>query len=308
MRRLALSALLIFATLACGATPAHAQTLSLAYKAGDAYHYKLKVSSSETVDAGVMAVPFQMDLMADETFTIKSVDGSGVADVTLSLTNVNLKMSSAVGGSSTTTTISKLPFPDEDLKVASDGRVISVNGMSVSNILPTGLVGGGYFMSAVLPDNPVKPGDTWSKVYDETNPGGTGSIHVASTSKYLRDEKVKGVNAAVVETTSTMTIDVAMSGPGSHPPTGGVLPQSPTSIPNVGSVGPITIRGTITTDVTSWIDPGSHRILRSRMSAKNDMTISVATAPSASPSPQPPIALAGPISFKGTQSLDLEPA
>ncbi len=299
MRRLVAIALV---TMACGAVTAQAHALSLAFAKGDQYHYTLHLMSKETIDAGLMTMPVETDLTAKETWTVQSVDSSGVADVTLALTNINVRMSSNAGGSSTSTAITNIPIPVQELKIAADGRVLSADGISLSNIANYELFGGGYLLSAVLPDSAVKPGDTWSNSFDQANPSGTGSVHITTKSKYVRDETLKGVTAAVVETTAIDSFDL-IAGAGVPPVTASPLPagQSPFLFS-----GPVTIKGTVTSDVTTWVDSGSHRILRSRMNSSNEMTISftLSAGPAASPQPQ---VLTGPVTLTGTQSLDLEP-
>ena len=312
MRRLVAVALV---TIACGAAAAHAQTLSLSFAKGEVYHYTLHVTSNETIAFGAMTVPYHMDMTADEALTVESIDSSGVAHVSLTLSNVNLKMSTTTGGSSTSTTITKFPLPAQEFTIGPDGRVTSVNGVSISGLAQYGLVGSGYLSSAVLPDSAVKPNDTWSKTFDQAIPGGTGTIHITAKSTYLRDEKLKSVNAAVVETTSTETIevDVSVGGPPMNPivPTGGQNSPSPSlGLPFAG-IGQMTIKGTVSSDTTTWIDPGSHRILRSRMSSRNDLMMSIAIPhmpPGTAANPPSQFPLSGEITMRGSQTLDQEPA
>ncbi len=293
MRRLALVALL---TLACGALPAHAQTLSLAYRAGDVYKYRFHATSTGEVNVMGTNAPVNNELTALETVTVQSVDPSGIAAVSLALSEITIK--SEFNGTSSTTT--GIPLPAVAIKIASDGRILTVNGTSLEADLPfsTGLAGN--LVSAVLPDTPVKPGDTWSKDYDQTSlpSPATGTIHVTTKSKYLRDESLQGVNAAVIETTSGAAIDVTLDM--SLPPPGSTPPPFP--VPTMGGGG-ITVKGTTTSDVTTWIDPGNHRMLKSHMTATTNGTITFVMAPGS----KMPAAL-GPMSMSGNETLDLTPA
>jgi hypothetical protein len=63
------------------------------------------------------------------------------------------------------------------------------------------------------------------------------------------------------------------------------------------------IKGTTTTDVTSWIDSSAHRILKSHSTGNVDGTLTLNMAPGT-----PPTGLSGPITFKGTQTMDMNPA
>jgi hypothetical protein len=291
--------LVLLVALACGPVGAHAQSLALAYRSGDAYKYTLHSTAVETVDAGVMAIPITLDLTAHETVTVQSVDSAGAANLSISVTNLTIK-SSANGVTNTTT---GTPAPIINMKVAADGRILSVTGNPFGSS-PFALFSGtgGSFTSAVLPDNAVKPGDTWSKSYDQANTTGSGNIHVTTKSKYLRDEAVNGVSAAVVQTTSTASINITidmsklMAGLGSAGP---VMPG--------GGLGSLTITGTSSSDVTTWIDPGGHRVLKSHMTGTTDATMTIkmdTKAPAGTTMP----GMTGPYSIKGTQTLNLDPA
>lgn len=114
------------------------------------------------------------------------------------------RVTSQTNGSTDTAT--DFSVPPVEIRITSDGRVLNVkNGMRYGSGSPAGLgVGrGSGLISAVLPDRPVKPGDTWERKYDQLNPFGSGAIHITAKSTYLRDEWFAGVNAAVVETAST---------------------------------------------------------------------------------------------------------
>jgi hypothetical protein len=295
MRRLAAIAL---AAVACGAVVAHAQTLSLAYAKGATYHYTLHMTSNLSTDMGTVSAPVKMDMTAKEAVTVNSVDSKGVADVSLTFSDVHMVMSMTSANSSTTINQTQSTFPTTDLKIGPDGRVLSANGMDVSNEMTFGFGGVSSFVIAVLPDNAVKPGDSWTKSYDQASPFGSGSTHITANSKYLRDETFHGIKAAVVETTTSANIDLSMT---------------PTQ-QGAGSGFPGTsIKGTWTSAVTSWIDPSAHRLLKTLMKGNNDVTMTVSipagipiNAPSGSPTVPP--GMTGPFTMKGSETLDLEPA
>ena len=293
MKRLALIAASVFVLAGCGAFgAASAHTLSLAYKAGDTYKYKLHASSKQTVTTSEISFPLNFDISADESIKVKSVDSSGTADLAITLSNLTMK--SAMGGVSNTTT--GVPAQTINVQVGADGRLVSVEG----NQLPGGTpmqafsgLGGGFFITAVLPAKPVKPGDTWTKDYDQANPNGTGGTHVTSKSFYLRDESLNGVNAAVVETKSTMTIDMTFGD------------SSPSS--EIGMSG-LAMKGTVTTDVTTWIDPDGHRVMKTHSTAADDATIDLKLPPTRlSPPATAGPGFSGPMSAKGEATTDLTP-
>jgi hypothetical protein len=285
MKRLALVALFAFA---CGAVPAQAQTLSLGYHSGDTYKYSFHSTTKQTLGASGMTVPSEIDTSATETVKVKSVDSSGTADLAITLGNFNLK--STTGGVTNTTT--GIADTTLDVSVAADGRVLSMNGQQFAGANPflifSGL-GGGFFVSAVLPSSAVKPGDTWSKSYDQANPGGTGTVHLTTQSKYLRNETIQGVNAAVVETISNGSLDMTLGAPAAGAAASGF--------------GGMSIKSTLTSDVTTWIDPNTHRLLKTHSTETNDGTVNLdASASSGLPG------LTGPITIKGTGTTDLNPA
>ncbi|HYM96212.1 MAG TPA: hypothetical protein VET26_02835, partial [Candidatus Sulfotelmatobacter sp.] len=298
MRRLALVALF---ALSCGALPAHAQTLSLSYKAGDTYRYGIHTALLETLTAGVLSIPIDIEITAHETVKVTAVDAAGISDLTITISDTSVKTVSK-GVTSTTT---GLPDTSTEMKVASDGRVQSVNGNSTAGNPFTMLTNlGGGFISAVLPDKPVKPGDTWTKTYDQTPAGGTGSVHVVARSRYLRDESVSGVSTAAVETNSTATILIT-TGQGALKPVIGSSGSPASGLPT-GDFQSVTIKGTVVSDVTSWIDPGAHRVVKSHESSATDATMmmTMAIAPGTSPLP----ALGGTFASKGTETIDMTPA
>jgi hypothetical protein len=297
MKRLA--AALFLAVAACGTFGAQAHNVSLAYKAGDTFKYKLHATVDYTVGLQAMSVPLKLDITADETATVKSVDASGTADVSLALSNMSLK--TTVGGTTNTTTTSKTT--NVELQIGSDGRIVSVNGNALGSGGVPGLSPGGL-ISAILPDRAVKPGDTWTKSFDQANPKGTGTVHVTTKNKYDRDENVGSVSAAVIESNITSAINLtfdtsALAGEG-----GGVALPGGASGSTARSIKGVTVTGTTTSDVTSWIDTAARRLLKSHSTGTLDGTITVTMAPGATATP----GLTGPITVKGTQSLDVDPA
>jgi len=286
MRRVAV--LVLFFVAACGSFgAAQPHTLSLAYKAGDTYKYKFHSTSKQTAGTGGMTIPVSVDTSANETVAVKSVDSSGVADLSITLSDFSLK-TVAAGVTNTTT---GLPANSVEVKIRPDGTLVSVNGndlMAGSPIAALAGVGGGYFIAAVLPDKAVKVGDTWSKTYDQKDPIGSGTVHIVSDSKYLRDESFNGVTAAVVETKSTSTLD--LSGPTQGTP---------------GAMSGVSVKGTFTTDVMTWIDPNGHRVLKSHSTAQDDLTINLPTT-STNKSSSP--VMQGPLTAKGETTSDLAPA
>ena len=295
MKRLALLA--FFLVAACGSIGVQAHTISLAYKAGDTYKYKFSAAFKYTIGAEGMSVPLDLNLSAKETMTVKSVDASGTADVSVAVSDMSLKMT--VNGTTNTTT--STTATNVEMKIASDGRIVSINGSTFGNGSLPGMSGSeGGLVTAILPDKPMKPGDSWTKSYDQPNPFGSGSSHITTNSKYLRDENVGSVSTAVVESkinaNLNMTIDLSsmsgQTGTPFFPATGGS-----------SGLQSISMTGTAVSDVTSWLDASAKRVVKSHSTGTVDATMTLnATAGNTTPG------LSGPITFKGTQTLDMTPA
>lgn len=299
VRRLVVAVALVL--VACGILPAHAQTLTLGFKQGDHYSYSLHFNGTFTVQAGAISQDVKFDAKANETVAITSVESDGTADVTITFAKLTVTTTgkSPDGSTSTTTTTETSALPPQQLKVAPDGRVLSVNGESISATSPFGVLVGGDLAYAVLPDTAVKPGDKWSKSYDQASPGGGSTVHVTSNSTYLRDESFHGVNAAVVETKSTAVFSMSFGSIGPPAPSAPSPPAGTPGIPSgVGSAG---MQGTVTSDTTSWIDPSAHRVLKSTMKASLKASITGIEGTETTP-------IAGGVAILGSESLDLEPA
>lgn len=283
---------------ACGSIGDQAHTISLAYKSGDTYRYALHVGMKYTVGAQGLSIPINLDLSGKETVKVQSVDSTGTADLSINLTDLSVK--TTVNGTTNTTTTTTTT--SVEVKVGRDGRIVSVNGsvFGSSGSLPGMSGADGGLVSAILPDKPVKPGDTWTKSYDQTNPmHSTGAYHVTTDNKYLRDEKVGNVNTAVVESKINADLDLtfdlaSLSGQGGS----SFLPTSGGS----AALKSMSMKGSTKTDVTTWIDFGAHRIVKSHSTGTIDAMIDLnMVAGSTAPG------LSGPITFKGTQTLDLNP-
>lgn len=279
--------------VACGSITVQAHTISLAYKAGDVYKYTLHSVLDYTIGAQGISMPVSADLTGKETVTVTSVDPDGSANLSIALTDTTLKTTSQ----GTTTTTTGTAVPPIDMKVGPDGRISSVNNSKLGGLAALGGTEAG-FITAVLPDTPVKPGDTWTKNYDQAGPSGSGSVHVTTTNKYQRDDKLGGISAAVIDTNLSDAVDVTLDfssllgGLGSSvPPTGG----------DSATATSLIIKGTASSAVTSWIDPGAHRVMKTHATGKSDGTITISSAPKST-------GLLGPLTFKGTQTLDMNPA
>lgn len=291
MKRLAV--LVAFFVAGCGSIFAQPHTVALAYKAGDTYRYSMHIGIKYTMAAVGMSFPISLDMSAKEAVNVKSVDSAGTADVVVTISGIALK-TSFNGTTNTTTTTNTSTL---DMKVAKDGHIVSVNGSALTQGSIPGVYGmQGGLVTAILPDHAVKQGDTWTKTFSQENPFGTGSSQVTSNNTYLRDENNDAVIESKIKGTIDMTIDASsMAGQSGTP----LVPQAGTST----GVEGITIKGTSTSDLTSWIDLNAMRLVKTHSTGTVNATLTVNMA-AASTTP----GFSGPVTLKGTQSLDLNPA
>jgi hypothetical protein len=76
VRRLVLVA---FLAVACGAVPVQAKSLSLAFHSGDTYRYSFHSSTKQTIVAGGVTLPTDIEMTAGENVKVNSVDSTGMA-------------------------------------------------------------------------------------------------------------------------------------------------------------------------------------------------------------------------------------
>lgn len=274
MRRL----LLGFAGLlvaACGAqavihtTPAAA--LKLRFTPGQTITYDLHLK--QNLMSG--SFPINSDLTGTEVMKVLSVapDGTATVDVTARITSGTVNGKSLGGSIPPARTI--------EMKIAPDGRVVGANGAAISSGLSSL---SGSQLTSLLPPGKVKPGDRWTRDTTQPNPFGTGDLAVHSSNEFLRYQTIAGISYSVVSTTATvpmnLTIDfaklAALLGGG-----GAKLPA-----------GSATLAGSVTSHITTWIDPASGQF--HEMDNVSDMNITM-TIPGA---PQP-------VAISGTQSFTL---
>ena len=283
-------AAIAFVTIGCtgvppqnaGPTPhagtATVQVLTLSYSKDAIYKYRFVLTSDFTVETMALTEQERIDLAANEALAVSSVDSAGVAEVMVTFTSANLK--TTVGSGQATAIINNGPstLTDTHFWLAPDGRALnSYDGGTLPNDpVMFGVAADSRFVSAVLSDGAVKPGDTWTKNYDVPSGSGAGSIQVIAKSSYLRNEMFGGVQVAVVETISAANVDIGITG------SSGIL-------------------GAASSDVTSWIDPSAHRIVKTLLTSSSELSMAA--------SPFGSLVLgAGPFTQKGKQTLDLEPA
>jgi hypothetical protein len=174
-------------------------------------------------------------MRANVAWHVHRVGADGVAAIDLSLSKVNVH----VDGRS-------VDAPEQSavsLKIAPDGRVLTAAGLDGSlgapGSKPVGLSpSAGQQIAPVLPDGDVSIGDTWTRSFTQELPDDLGSVKVNSTSRYVRDQVLNGVDTVVVQTDYDVPVDLSFSQQGVT----------------------VSSKGTIRDAVTSWVDLGSRRL------------------------------------------------
>jgi hypothetical protein len=185
---------------------------------------------------------------------VVSVDADGTATVAMHLTKV-------VAGIGTKTV--KLKATTVAVKVSHDGRLLSGTDLSVFGHSQSGLPGGSQFMP-ILPDHPVKPGDSWSEGYQQASDLGYAPIEIQATGTLIRFETDSGHRVAVVQTTENIPIHmtVQMS-----------EVAKALNLPNVPASAKINYSGSVNVQAYSWLDTTTRQVLKSNSNAKFDLTM-----------------------------------
>lgn len=220
-----------------------------------AYLMMLKIQGTVAENGTSESISGSVD--AHLAWKVVTVDADGIADVQLTLS----KISARSGGKG-----SKVKGPIHmTVRIAPDGRMLGGTDLSFLGDGTGGLPGTSQFMP-VLPDHPVKPGETWSMGYEQTNTVGYGSIDVAATGRLLSVRSQSGRRIATIETKETvplhLTLDVAQL-------------AKAYGVKDVPKGAKITYSGQVNVTQYSWIDTQAKQLVRSTTDAsfQVDMTV-----------------------------------
>jgi hypothetical protein len=227
--------------------------LTLAFRSGQFRQAQMTMHLTGTLDAGSGSDSMDLSMSSDLQLVVVEMDPSGSAIITMAQTNVTM----SAGGIDLSPGVPTAAR----LKIANDGALIESVGAPL-------VAGGGVEaefaasnLSAILPDGSVEPGDTWTKYINETIMH--NQLGFRTTSTYLRNEDVGSVNAAVVETKATIPFDLKVP-KGDLGDMGGFEPHNAVT-------GTYSYNGTLTTDTTSWIDPLTHRLLKTSVTVHSNL-------------------------------------
>ena len=187
---------------------AQAQPLALSFSRGQERTYDIH----QTMDAHMSSEmfgdrPLKMDLRETVTWKVTSVDQDGTATIEVTVSDV--------GGSLNGEPVPSTDIPPLELKIASDGRVLSAGGVAFGGSAGTQGFGfpGMEQLTPILPDagDKVSVGDTWEKTFSQDLPYGDGAIEFTASSTYARNESVDGREAAVIHTRLTVPLDLTIN-------------------------------------------------------------------------------------------------
>jgi hypothetical protein len=273
--------------------PGPSPAFALDLVAGQSYSYHFNFDILGSAIAGGQTIPVKESLAAKMDWNVQAVDPSGVANVAVTMSDFQV----TVNGKALP--VSQMPAAATSftMMVDRDGRILSSGGAFGDALAGTGTSAGGLpgtnQLTPLLPGHDVKPGDTWAKKFKQELPFGMGTLQYKTKSKYLRDEQLDGVNAAVIETKMNiplhMTLDLAKVLQGS---------ESQGSIP-AGSHPVIRYRGRSNMVDTAWFDPAERQLLKMQVSGSFNMDMTFDGLPAGT------LPGGGSVSFRGAMTMTL---
>jgi hypothetical protein len=265
---------------------AEGTAIALSLKQGQTYRYQLNMTFGGELSLQGQKTPVNMQVAEAFSWQVESVDTSGVATVKMTLESI-------------TGTVNGAPFPSEQLpppfeiKVASDGRILTASNLALASGSDAGLLfPGADQITPLLPDHPVKPGDTWTKSFDQKFPFGGGTIHYVSHNQYLRDETLNGINAAVISSSVDLPLDFTVD-------LNDMMQGLGTSDPSIPKGAKMVFGGDMDFTLTSWLDLAHGTMLKGAMSGDLNMTVELKGVPQG---PEVPF---GNIGFTGKMAIQI---
>ena len=280
-----------------GGDTAEAQPLALSFTQGQEKTYVLHQTMDAQMSSDVFGTqPLKMDLRETVTWRVTSVDDDGTATIEVTVTDLS--------GSLNGEPVPSSDIPALEMKIASDGRVLSAGGIAFGGSPDTQGFGfpGMEQLTPILPDSgdKVAVGDTWEKTFSQDFPYGDGTVEFTATSTYARDETVDGRQAAVIQTHMTVPLDLTIDLSELLKALGPEL--SGTTGADLGSLEGASIaydgRGELSQ--TSFVDLQAKELLKTRSNGTFDISLGFQGVPGVGETPVD-------IAFTGTftQSLDV---
>ena len=274
-----------FAFLSLRRSSGQATALAMSFPKGQTFTYALSMNMDGTITAGTQSGPLKGTIAETLSWKVVSVDAKGVATVELTASNIS--------GNFNGQPVANASQYTSQIQVARDGRIL-VGGDLTSTTGGSGFdFPGTDQFTPVLPDHPVKPGETWTKSFDQTLPFGGGDLSYTSHNTFVRYENVSGVKAAVIRSTMTVPLDLTIDlrklldtyGQGAPIPKG----SHPT----------IQYGGSVSMDQTAWFDPSGGSLVKTLLVARFDMQMQFKGFPSKQ------LPGGGQVAFAGSMTLTL---
>jgi hypothetical protein len=261
--------------------------LALSLTQGQTYAYQVDMTFNGHLDVGGQSAPIATQFGETFSWKVDSVNADGVATVTMTIES----LTSVVNGATQPT---QGPFTIQ-IQVAKDGRILTAGNLAVTGSASSGQAfpGTDQFLP-LLPDHPVKPGDSWTKTFDQSFPFGKGKIHYTSSNTYLRNENLGGVQAAVIAGTVKVPLDITID-PNEISKDLGLPPD-----PSQPEGAKLVMSGTMDMTQTAWLDLAKHELLKGNISGTMDMTMQLKGVPAPAEIPD------GKIGFSGNLTLRIQ--
>ena len=266
--------------------PDPAVALTLSFAEGGTHRYALRMRMNGTVSTRspeALHRGFVMDVSETLSWRVVSVDDEGVATLEVAIED----LSGTINGES-------LPVPKKDMtvrvRIAPDGRILTGGNLSFASAgSGQGFPGMDQF-SALLPDRPVTPGDTWTKDFSCPIPFGQGRLRYTTRNRFERYEEIDGVRTAVISSRMTLPMDFTlnvrklMKSLGQSPAQAGL----PT-----GARPRIVYGGRGTFETTSWIAPEGGVLVKSTSRGNFSMNMSFVGFPEGQTPPGAAVSFGG---------------
>ncbi len=224
-----------------------ARTLRLTFGAA-AHHYRYHTSLNGTERvAGGGQVPAAADYAADAVWRVLAVDRSGAATIDQALSNITPAAQASARA------------PHWQFKLAPDGQVTSATNPPQGETQTVTVPGSTQFL-AILPDRPVKPGDSWSRTVTQPLPAGGGATLISARSRFERYATTAGRRVAVISSQASAPFDFTV--PTQQPASG----RTPATTRN------LRYQGTLSSRSETWLDLAGDQLVRVDDAVATDFT------------------------------------
>src|SRR5439155_12558169 len=143
-------------------------------------------------------------------------------------------------------------------RIASDGRMVSGSELTLGGSGAAGLPGTSEF-TPILPDHAVKPGDSWSRTYEQANPFGEGTLHVSVSGSLVSVEPDdSGHDVALIKTSATVPLDLTIDA---------AKVADSMDLGRMPAKTKIAFSGSIDATGFSWVDVPTQQLLKSTTDA-----------------------------------------